>query len=154
MRYCGYFFLAEVPVFDPVCDPSSVLSARCQRLTTLTTSAPTAAGQGLRRRIERAIYEVFGLAAKDLHGSRRGPARIAFARQCAIYVARVSFGLSYSKAGRMFGRDRTTAAHACKVVEDRRDDPEADAILRLIECLAREDSVASPLQETSQEICA
>jgi hypothetical protein len=33
----------------------------------------------------------------------------------------------------LFGRDRTTVAHACLIVEDRRDDPVFDRILELLE---------------------
>ena len=65
--------------------------------------------------------------------SRRSPA-IAFARQSAMYLAHVSFGLSYSEVGRAFGRDRTTAAHACRLVEERRDDAAIDAVLGSLEC--------------------
>jgi hypothetical protein len=46
-------------------------------------------------------------------------------------------GLNYSAAGRLFGRDRTTAAHACQLVEDRRDDPEIDRLLEMLERLCR-----------------
>jgi len=41
--------------------------------------------------------------------------------------------LSLTATGRLFGRDRTTAAHACTVVEDRRDDPLFDRALDLLE---------------------
>ena len=57
----------------------------------------------------------------------------AFARQSAMYLAHVSFGLSFSEIGRAFGRDRTTAAHACRLIEDRRDDPAVDAVLGQLE---------------------
>ncbi|MGZ8330820.1 MAG: helix-turn-helix domain-containing protein [Rhodoplanes sp.] len=50
-----------------------------------------------------------------------------------MYLAHVSFGANYSEIGRAFGRDRTTAAHACRVVEERRDDPGLDAILEQLE---------------------
>jgi len=65
--------------------------------------------------------------------SRRAPAA-AFARQSAMYLAHVSFGLSFSEVGRGFGRDRTTAAYACRLIEDRRDDPAVDAVLASLEC--------------------
>jgi hypothetical protein len=50
-----------------------------------------------------------------------------------MYLAHVSFGLNYSEVGRAFGRDRTTAAHACQLIEDRRDDPAVDAVLGSLE---------------------
>lgn len=51
----------------------------------------------------------------------RSTAEIAFARQIAMYLVHVGFGVSLSETGRAFGRDRTTAAHACSLIEDKRD---------------------------------
>lgn len=50
-----------------------------------------------------------------------------------MYLARVCFGATFSEIGRVFGRDRTTAAHACRLVEERRDDPRLDAMLERLE---------------------
>jgi chromosomal replication initiation ATPase DnaA len=63
----------------------------------------------------------------------RGTARVAFARQVAIYLARTRLGLSYTEAGRLFRRDRTTAAHACQRVEELRDDAAIDALVERLE---------------------
>lgn len=49
----------------------------------------------------------------------------------------VTFGFSLSAVGRHFGRDRTTAAHACRQVEDRRDDRDFDLLLDRLEYAAR-----------------
>ena len=65
---------------------------------------------------------------------RRGRrAEIAAGRQLAMYLAHVMLGLRYSEIGRLFRRDRTTAAHACQLVEDRRDDPAIDRLLQTLE---------------------
>ena len=69
----------------------------------------------------------------ELIAATRRSYSAAFARQSAMYLAHVTFGLSYSEVGRAFGRDRTTAAHACQLVEDRRDDPTIDAVLSSLE---------------------
>jgi chromosomal replication initiation ATPase DnaA len=50
-----------------------------------------------------------------------------------MYLAHVTFGLSFSEIGRLFGLDRTTVAHACHAVEDLRDDPAMDRALAVIE---------------------
>jgi chromosomal replication initiation ATPase DnaA len=50
-----------------------------------------------------------------------------------MYLAHVSFGLNYAEVGRAFGRDRTTAAYACRLIEERRDDPAVDAVLGSLE---------------------
>jgi hypothetical protein len=62
------------------------------------------------------------------------PARAAaFARQIAMYLAHVGFGLSMAEVGRAFGRDRTTVVHACHLIEDRRDDVRFDQMLDHLE---------------------
>jgi chromosomal replication initiation ATPase DnaA len=86
-----------------------------------------------REGIERAVGEVFGIAGKDLRRSTRGRANVALARQVAMYLAHVGCGMSLTETGRLFGRDRTTVAHACGVIEDRRDDPLFDRVLDLLE---------------------
>jgi hypothetical protein len=126
----------EVPVLKPIRNPFPTINTNSDPAAAVPRPVPIATGHCARRRIEQAIIDVFGLRATDLRRRGRGPARIAFARQCGMYVAHITFGQSYSDAGSMFGRDRTTAAHACSVVEDRRDNADIDAILRLIECLA------------------
>lgn len=86
-----------------------------------------------REAIERAVIQVFGVAYDDLRRSTRGRAKVALARQVAMYLAHVGCGLSLTETGRLFGRDRTTVAHACGVIEDRRDDPLFDRALDLLE---------------------
>ncbi len=62
-------------------------------------------------------------------------AEVAFARQCAMYLANVVLGQSYSSIGRLFRRDRTTATYACQLVKDLRDDPALDRLLQTLEDL-------------------
>ena len=54
-----------------------------------------------------------------------------------MYLSHVAFGVNLSAVGRAFGRDRTTAAHACRLIEDRRDDPAVDAVLASLESACR-----------------
>jgi hypothetical protein len=96
--------------------------------------APRAA-LDLRSLLGLAAAATFDVPLKDLRGASRGAAHVAFARQSAMYLAHVALGLSYSAVGKLFGRDRTTAAHACQMVEDRRDDPHIDLCLDLLEAL-------------------
>jgi Bacterial dnaA protein helix-turn-helix len=83
--------------------------------------------------LEAAVAQVFGVAHGDLFKATRGRARVALARQVAMYLAHVACGLSFTEVGVLFARDRTTVAHACAVVEDRRDDPIFDRALDLLE---------------------
>jgi chromosomal replication initiation ATPase DnaA len=96
-----------------------------------------------RTAIEQAVVQVFGVGHDELHGMTRGRAKIAFARQVAMYLAHVACRLSLTDTGRLFGRDRTTVAHACTVIEDRRDDPVFDRALDLLEWAVRSFAIRS-----------
>lgn len=85
--------------------------------------------------METAVAAAFVVSVDDLRAPSRGTAAAAFARQCAMYLAHVAFGLSYNDAGALFDRDRTTAAYACRLVEARRDNPAVDRLLELLETL-------------------
>lgn len=63
--------------------------------------------------------------------------RVSGARQVAMYLAHTVAGLPLARVAEHFGRDRTTAAYACRLVEDRRDDQEFDARLGVLEDLMR-----------------
>jgi len=87
----------------------------------------------LRQAIDPAVAAVFEVDLHDLRAATRGSTRTAFARQVAMYLAHVVCGLSLTEVGTLFARDRTAAAHACSVVEDRRDDPDLDGRLEHLE---------------------
>ena len=87
----------------------------------------------VRRLIERVVAETFGIERAALRGRSRGRARVAFARQVAMYLAHIACGMSLTDVGRVFERDRTTVAYACEVVEDRRDEQNFDRVLDLLE---------------------
>lgn len=80
------------------------------------------------------VAAAFGHDVSAVRSVRRGTAEVSFARQVAMYLAHTRLGLPYTSAGRLFGRDRTTARHACRKVEDRREDPRVDSLL---DCLER-----------------
>jgi hypothetical protein len=54
-------------------------------------------------------------------------------RQISMYLQHVACGVTLADVGSAHGRDRTTAAHACHVVEDLRDYPEFDFTLEVLE---------------------
>jgi chromosomal replication initiation ATPase DnaA len=97
--------------------------------------AAPAAPAALRARavVESAISAAFAVPTAEIGRATRGQAQIAFARQSAMYLAHVALGFTLSDVGRAFGRDRTTAAHACRRVEERREDPQVDAALAALE---------------------
>jgi chromosomal replication initiation ATPase DnaA len=91
----------------------------------------------LQRQIEKSVSNAFQVPERELRARTRRKAHTAFARQVAMYLAHVGCGMSYSEVGRLFGRDRTTAAHACRLIEDRRDDPGLDLSLDHLEQAVR-----------------
>ena len=83
--------------------------------------------------MEAAVAAAFAVPVDELRAPSRRPAGIAFARQSAMYLAHVALGLPCNTVGQIFRRDRTTAAHACQLVELRRDDPAIDRLLDMLE---------------------
>ena len=76
---------------------------------------------------------LLGAAVEDVMAPTRGEARAAYARQLAMYLCHVVFAMSLARTGTAFGRDRSTVAHACRVIEDRREDAHFDAWLSAAE---------------------
>ncbi|MEO0465426.1 MAG: helix-turn-helix domain-containing protein [Pseudomonadota bacterium] len=74
-----------------------------------------------------------GLASEDILVPGRGTPAISFARQVAMYLSHVALGMSLARVARAFDRDRSTVAHACHIVEDRRDDPDFDMWIEQLE---------------------
>jgi chromosomal replication initiation ATPase DnaA len=85
------------------------------------------------RQIGEVVALAFGVSPDALRGATRGPAPIAFARQVAMYLGHVALGLSLTRVGQGFGRDRTTARHACHRIENCRDDAAVDRLLADLE---------------------
>ena len=77
------------------------------------------------RRLDVAVAEVVA--------PRRGTRRVALCRQVAMYLCHVQLGISMTGTGRLFGRDRTTVAHACRLVEDLRDAEHMDQLIAELE---------------------
>jgi len=91
----------------------------------------------IHRVLEYAVCTIFTVPPAELRAPQRRCARTAFARQVAMYLAHVAFGLTLTRVGALFGRDRTTAAYGCTVVEDRREDPALDRALAIVEAALR-----------------
>lgn len=82
--------------------------------------------EGLGRLLAETVGDALRVDPDQLSRKGRGDARTAFARHVAIYLACTRFGLSFTEAGRLFGRDRTTAAYACRRIEEERDEASTD----------------------------
>ena len=85
------------------------------------------------RLAEAAIAAVARVPLGRLRAATRDRQPVARARQTAMYLAHVAFGLNLTRVGICFGRDRTTVRHACALIEDRRDDPRLEFGLTALE---------------------
>jgi chromosomal replication initiation ATPase DnaA len=83
--------------------------------------------------VRQMVALAFGVPARELAAATRRRAPTAFARQVAMYLTHVVYSMPLAHVGAAFGRDRTTASHACRLVEDRRDDPRLDRLLVSLE---------------------
>lgn len=86
-----------------------------------------------REALVRAVAQATGIAPRRILGSARDRDPVAQARQLAMYLMHVIYGLNLTEVGAFFHRDRTTVAHACARIEDRRDEPGFDAFVAGLE---------------------
>ncbi len=90
-----------------------------------------------------------GVPADALLRIKRGARREAFARQVAMYLCHVAFAFSYQRVAIAFGRDRSTVAHACHVIEDKREDARFDFWISGLEMMLRR---APPPERRTAEV--
>lgn len=83
------------------------------------------------------VAEVTGVALAEVFGTERGTAKAAFARQMAMYMCRLVFAMSFGEIAMAFGRDRSTAAHAVRRIEEAREHPGIDRQIAFVEALLR-----------------
>lgn len=110
--------------------PSGMVRADLRRSREIERSSQVALTQ-------ETVAGVFKVPVSEMRAPTRRTAPVAEARQIAMYLMHVVFGMSLSAVGRHFGRDRTTAAHACRQIEDRRDDPDFDILVDRLEFAIR-----------------
>jgi len=113
----------------------------CHSANPVRTARPrgvSAAAAALRDRIVACVARDFALGEAEVMAKSRGAPRAALARQVAMYLAHVACGLDFAAVGRLFRRDRTTVSHACRVVEDLRDDAWFDRRVAALEHACRE----------------
>jgi len=111
----------------------------CQQILRSDVSADCDLVANAGERISAAVAAVFMVPVGEIHAATRRTASVVLARQSAMYLAHVAFGLNFADAGRAFGRVRTTAARACRVIEDRRENLQLDTALADLEHALRRD---------------
>lgn len=124
------------------------LAAPEKPLSCRSLKPPVPGPAGLWGQIEMTISLTLSVRLIELRAPTRCRVEVAFARQVAMYVAHAAFGMRYTAIGRLCGRDHTTVAYACRVIEQRRDDPDFDRMLQLLEALCRD--MASDVPEMLQ----
>lgn len=108
--------------------PSVVLAEHFRPVSRPTRSRPWQLAA-----IEQVVVAALGMTPAAFRSASRGTARSAYARQIAMYLARTRLELSYAAIGHAFGRDRTTVAHACRIIEELREQAAADHFLTELE---------------------
>jgi hypothetical protein len=83
--------------------------------------------------VQIAVSQVMGVGLTVFIRPDRGGVREAFARQMAMYLCRLVFAMSLSDIAIAFGRDRSTAKHAIRRIEDAREHPDVDRRLAWLE---------------------
>jgi chromosomal replication initiation ATPase DnaA len=109
-----------------------------------TAAKATVDRSQLRVALEDTVAHVFEIDRSRLSQPTRGAATVAQARQVAMYLAHIGYGMTLTEVGQLFERDRTTVAHACHVIEDRRECPRFDRALDILESVARQLAQAAP----------
>jgi chromosomal replication initiation ATPase DnaA len=87
--------------------------------------------------VQIAVSQVMGVGLTVFVQPERGCVREAFARQMAMYLCRLVFAMSLRDIGLAFGRDRSTAKHAIRRIEEAREHPDVDRRLAWLETVLK-----------------
>lgn len=85
--------------------------------------------------VVKLVSVVENISVKEILKTTRGKADSCLIRQKAMYLLHTVFSCPYHRVAEFFGRDRTTVSHACRIVEDLRDNEKFDVRLNVIENL-------------------
>jgi hypothetical protein len=84
------------------------------------------------RQLTEELLRATGLESSEDPG-RRATSHV---RQVAMYVCHIAYSMPMGEVAQAFGRDRSTVGHACRMVEDRRDDRAYDTFVGIVERMA------------------
>lgn len=79
------------------------------------------------------VHRAYGVSPDYVLGPSRGSRKLSQARQTFQYLSHVGFGHSFTDIAAISGRDRTSVAHGCNQIEDRRDNYKIDRALHFAE---------------------
>ena len=72
------------------------------------------------------VAHSFDLDPRKLVSRKRGSSAVSRARQVTAYLLHTTLSMPLIDIARELQKDRTTIGHACRMVEDLRDDPDFD----------------------------
>ncbi|MEM8749394.1 MAG: helix-turn-helix domain-containing protein [Pseudomonadota bacterium] len=98
----------------------------------------------------RTVSLALAVPLSDIQSGTRSGQDAALARQIAMYLCHTTFSMMMTEVGLYFKRDRTTVAHACAVVEDKRDKFSFDLVICQLEALLLEARQALEHQQAMQ----
>lgn len=116
-----------------------VIAARHGRPLNVGHSGPALGRRRQERNIEICetlidmLSAYFSVSGAELRSPLRCRKEIAQVRQIGMYLAHTCFGMVMGEVAVGFSRERTTVMYACHLVEDRRDDPDYDAVVTGLE---------------------
>ena len=93
--------------------------------------------------VEAFTAHAYGVPVRKLKAATRLGPRASRARQVAMYLAHVVFGVKLVDVAEYFRRDPSTTSYAVRRVEGLRDDPEFDRALDWLEAALR-DAAGTP----------
>ncbi len=102
---------------------------KIKRLNTYTTGIMSITKPGdrlLATFVNQMVASAFELTSERLLRVDRGSASANRARQISIYLMHTVLSFPLVKIARVYKKDRTTIGHACRVIEDLRDNPAFD----------------------------
>lgn len=85
------------------------------------------------RLVVSAVAMEFAVPNFVLASRLKGTSEVSYARQVAMYLMCCVYGLTKQRIAEVFGRHYTTVSHACRLIEEQRDDPVFDAKLVKLE---------------------
>jgi chromosomal replication initiation ATPase DnaA len=93
------------------------------------------------RTVRAVAARAAAIPVRALEEPGRGPAGLTRLRRLSIYLAHVELGLPAAAVARAFQRSRRSVAHACRLVEDQRDNRAFDVQITALAAAARAELV-------------
>lgn len=102
------------------------------------TKASIALDKACGRIVVSAVAMEFAVPNFIMESPRGGSSDVIYARQISMYLLGCVFNISKQRIGTVFGRHYSTVSHACRLIEQDREDPVLDAKLLKLENFLRQ----------------